>query len=107
MKSQGADPIWGPAATVAWLLALTPGAVIAAKAGFFVAMFIAVVQVALIVRVLMRFAWGTRVHLLVVGVGALFSVLLMAMVSLDRSESRVDVERFDTTVRGAELHGSE
>jgi hypothetical protein len=40
---------------------------------------------------------------LVVGIGALFSALLMAMVWLDRSEYRNDIERFDTTVRGVEF----
>src|SRR5690349_1041218 len=57
--------ISGSAAAVTWLLALTPAAVIGAKAGFFVAAFIAVIQALLIVIVLMRFAWGTRIHLLV------------------------------------------
>lgn len=92
----------GSAATVTWLLALTPAAVIGAKAGFFVAAFIAIIQAALIVIVLMRFAWGTRIHLLVLGIGALFGVMLMAMISYDRGQYRIDVERFDTTLRGVE-----
>ena len=103
MITRRADTIWSPAATVAWLLALTPGAVIAAKASFVAAALIAVVQVALIVLVLMRFAWGTRIHVLVIGIGALFSALLMAMIWLDRSEYRGDIEHFDTTVRGVEF----
>jgi hypothetical protein len=103
MRTQRTDSIWAPAAAVAWLLALTPGAVIAAKASFVVAAFIAIAQVSLIVIVLMRFAWGTRIHLLVLGIGALFSALLMTMIWIDRSEYRIEVERFDTTVRGAEF----
>jgi hypothetical protein len=107
MITRRADSTWSPAATGAWLLALTPGAVIAAKASFVVAAFIAVVQASLIVLVLMRFAWGTRIHLLVLGIGTLFSALLMTMIWLDRNEYRIDVERFDTAVRGAEFGRTE
>ena len=92
-----------PVAAVPWLLALTPAAAIAAKGGFILAVLISVVQAAVIVIALMRFAWGTRIHLLVLGIGALFSTLLLAVVSLDRAENRVEMDRFDTTVRGAEL----
>jgi len=93
---------WTPVATVAWLLAMTPAAVIAVRAGFFFSAAVAVLQVALIVGVLMRFAWGRRIHLLLLGIGALFSALLLAMISFDRSEYRFELERFDTTVRGVE-----
>lgn len=95
-----AGNVWAPVAAITWLLAMTPGAVIATRAGFFVPALIAVMQVALIVVVLMRFAWGKKIHLLVIGIGALFSALLLTMISLDRSEYRSDLEQFDTTVRG-------
>jgi hypothetical protein len=97
---EDAGTVWGPLAAVAWLLALTPGAVIATKSGFFMPALIAVFQVALIVVVLMRFAWGKKIHLLVLGIGALFSALLLTMISLDRSEYRSELEQFETTVRG-------
>jgi len=90
---------WAPCAAVAWLLALTPAAVDAVRASFDVAVFIALLQAALIVVGLMQFAWRRRIHALVIGVGALFGALFVAMISFDRSEYRPDVERFETTLR--------
>ena len=108
MKTDGSPhSIRASAAAVAWLLALTPAAVISDKVGFFAPAFISVVQVSLIVLVLMRFALGTKIHLLALGVGALFGAMLMAMISFDRSEYRIDVERFDTTVRGVERQSAD
>jgi cytochrome c oxidase subunit IV len=92
---------------VAWLLALTPCAVIAVKFGFLVTMGLAVLQAALISMVLMRDAWERRIHLLVIGVGVLLSAFLMAMIAFDRSEYRADVERFDTTIRGVWESGAD
>jgi hypothetical protein len=106
-RRERAESVWGSCAAVAWLLALTPGAVIAAKFGFAVALGLAIVQAALIAIVLMRHAWETRIHLLVVGIGALFSLLLVAMISVDRSEYRTDVEQFDTTIRGVSAPGAD
>lgn len=99
--------VWAPCAAVAWLLALTPAAVIAVKFDFLVAMGVGVIQAALILAVLMRFAWRRRIHVLLVGVGALFTMLLLAMISFDRSEYRGDLERFDSTVRGFAEPGGE
>ena len=90
---------WTPLAAVAWLLALTPAAVDAVRTGFALQLCIAAVQAAIIVGVLMRFAWTRRIHLLLIGVGTLFTVLLLTMISFDRSEYRTDLERFDTTLR--------
>jgi len=98
---------WAPCAAVAWLLALTPCAVIAVKFGFLVTMGLAVLQAALISMVLMRDAWERRIHLLVIGVGVLLSAFLMAMIAFDRSEYRADVERFDTTIRGGWESGAD
>lgn len=91
---------WAPVAAVAWLLALTPAAVDAVRASFAVALTIAMLQAALIAGVLMRPAWTRRLHLLLIGVGALFSLLLLTMISFDRSEYRIDLERFETTAFG-------
>jgi len=98
--SERAGAPWAPFAAVAWLLALTPAAVDAVRASFVVQMLIAMLQAGLIIGVLMRFAWAKRIHLLLIGVGALFGTLLLAMISFDRSEYRVDLERFETTLRG-------
>lgn len=95
-----AGSVWAPCAAIAWLLALTPAAVDAVRASFAVALFIAILQAALIVVVLMKLAWRRRLHLLLIGIGAAFSALLLAMISFDRSEYRSDVERFETTLGG-------
>jgi hypothetical protein len=92
----GGPLLSGPAlvAVLGWLVALTMLAVDTMNTDFVVPLVIAAIQAALIVAFFMRLGWDSKLHLVLVGIGALLVVWLLLAISTDRSEYQPDLEHW-------------
>jgi hypothetical protein len=92
----------GPAlaSVLIWLAALTMLAVDTMRADFSVSLVIAAIQAALIVAFFMRLGWDSKLHLFLVGIGALLVMLLLLVISVDRSEYQPELNHWGSAVGG-------